>query len=232
MAFILVSCAPSSMDETLEEEKALSGPLLDQLDDCSYEGYNIGDEIYFPMYDGTIGSDYDAPTGFSLVNHAVLVPQIAFTVGDDCLCAVREYILEYENFPGTGDYVVEDANGNSLPYTAVVKDPADPNSNTVVTIDLFGVGTDVVLSALDDLDPKPTLVLAGGLCVVENVSNPPPGVEFADLTYPYEVTVPPHNGNPGRQQYYIPTQGIWSAEVAKLYNQINKGRGGSGGGNK
>ena len=222
MAFILVSCAPSSLDETLEEKMLAGVQAAQQLPDCVAQNLQIGDEVPFLLIDNTTNADYDPPSNFHLINYAYMGVSIPFTIGDDCTCNVKRYDLEFEDFPTTpGDFIIQDEDGQNIDFDTELVDD-NGYQTTVVTIDYDDITTDIFLNVNDNVHPAPELVTAGGLCVIENVSNPMSGTEYTGLMFPYTEIIRDYNGNVERERYHIPVQNLHNLKAAKLYTKLKQ----------
>lgn len=89
----------------------------------------------------------------------------------DCLCKVRNYELIFTGYNPEWTLTVTDLNGNPVAIDLIVD---EETGRAIVTILEPGNLLDQDLSILihvdnEDQDPDPTLVQAGGLCIVENV---------------------------------------------------------------
>ena len=93
------------------------------------------------------------------------------------------------------------------------------NQNPWLMLDPANISTDIYIVMNDNLDPKPTLLTAGGICMIENVNNPNgyigPG--------PYREANYNENGEQIGTTYYIPGRNLTNTTwVPLVYGKGSK----------
>ena len=123
----------------------------------------------------------------------------------DCLCEVQNFELTFEGVSPEWPILVLDSRGDTVQVditvdgsgmtTISIPQPQDlPGEFLTISID-FGMGEN---------DERPTLVTAGGLCIIENVVGTIIGQSNQTMAIPYQLTSSPANG-PTINRVFIPT---------------------------
>lgn len=204
----LFSCQSDPVQETRSELQGFQAELVDEDGDPC----DPGTEIDFALDTRMSGTpSFSLAAGVSVNNHATLVPEEIFDPATDCLCEVTHYIMDYNDYPTTFNsagttFQILDPAGDPIPYTAVGTNP------TRIIIDQDDIVGNLYVVTDDNLDPQPTLVLAGGLCMIENVSNPPP---TGEIMVPYRELDYNERGEVIGTKYYLPTAGLPYNEILK-----------------
>lgn len=186
--FLLSACN----SETSEEAQA----MFAQAD--SYGCY-CGDSVDFPL-------ETHLPEGAE-ADYEMDVETGSYSL-TDCLCEIVDFGFVFSGVDPNWPVVVLDARGDTVDFD--------------ITVDLFGTAYIVIPHPenLPDADlsvsvdfiadgeiPAPTLVHAGGLCIIENVVGTIPDPYLSQLQSTYILTEPPvQNGGDSIRRAFVPAK--------------------------
>lgn len=195
----------SCQSDPVESIKQEAGFQAEVIFDGDGDPCTIGDELDFTMELSSAAESAYVPSGnATLEAEATLVSGGVFTPSEECLCRVTKYQM---NFTGLGDpatlpageFQLLDAANNPIPYTATVGAHA-----TQITVNEDYL-TENMYVVTDGSELNLDLYWAGGICMIENLSNPYP---VGDWVTPLKMLEHDRNGEVVRVKYYLPTTGL------------------------
>lgn len=207
LAFTFTACQ-TGISEAMDDWPTLqfAEPTNDEESPC----YGQDPQQGFELDRATVTTTPSALGDPQTVGHLELIPDHSYSVAPLCMCWVDTYVLTFDEYPDpvyssyTNNAGVEvfPSSVNGITYT-------DPNTSAVtiigyeVTFGLTDLDEGVYFGFDDDLDPQPSLVQAGGLCMVDNVGAPDPNSNDRS-TGPWTAIVTDRNGFTSRR-YALPT---------------------------
>ena len=100
----------------------------------------------------------------------------------ECLCKVDYVELEFDYLPAASDISVFDDQGLALPFSPPIAISTPAGTRYRIEVYANDHEPDIMIDFAPTVTPIPTLMKAGGYCVVDNVSAPDPTTL---LTIPY-----------------------------------------------
>lgn len=201
LSICMFSCQPDAV-ESIKQEAGFQAEIL-------YDGdgdpCTIGGELDFSMDLASASESAYVPSGnATLEAEATLVSGGVFTPSEECMCRVTKYQL---NFTGLGDpailpageFQLLDGGNNPIPFSTYVGANA-----TQLTISEDNLSEEMYV-VTDGSELNLELIWAGGLCMIENLSNPYP---VGDWITPLKVAERDRNGEIIKIKYYLPTTGL------------------------
>lgn len=173
LAFLIsfgTSCNVSPQEETALPEPALAVGVGNNAWACA----TVGEAFTFNLETVTSGQTGGAGIPAGMSYHVFLAGTPPYQLGKNCMCKIQHYTLEFSNLPQGSLPVVEDLNGNSIPFTGPF---ATASGLEAITIHKKYLNYGLYVGFDGGLSPQPELMLAGGFCIVDNISAPyEPGV--------------------------------------------------------
>ncbi len=148
-------------------------------------------------------------------HHIIMVADASYNPNDACMCLVSDIHLDFLNIPDGKDFDLTqirilDQDGADIPRDITHGDVGEPSR---ITVDGANSVEDMYLVVPNSLDPLPHLTLAGGLCMIDNLSNPSPG-EY--IYHPYIEEERDRDGNLIERRVFMPIEGAWGELLKTL----------------
>jgi len=195
VAFVMTSCQNSLVEEGVTAHGAQMDQTVDENGiDCEMVSQEVG-------FDLDMETRQPNPPSFSIAGtlggYTSLHNVPSYQLGQNCLCEIQKFELDFSNLPNSSALNLYNDSGDPIQF-----DPPVSIGNNIsrITIGAEHLNMGLYIS-YNQADPSPSLVNAGGLCMVDNVSGPEGSTR--SWTTPYEHETVDDEGQP-ITLYYIP----------------------------
>ncbi len=217
LLLILAGVISSCQVGTLENESVEATLLSDVLEPCT-ENSEFDFDLELRNTTPAPQNSNNINPGFSIEGGTSIEFYAPYDYSD-CACRVENYILEFDFLPALStDLYLIDAEGEIVNSIASYN---PSNGNPWLVIDHSGISSDIFIVIDDNQNPKPELISAGGICMIDNIDNPNgytgPG--------PYRELEYNPKGEVIGQSYFIPGKNL---SAGRWVTQFNPGAGTGG----
>ncbi len=162
---LLASCNFSPQEPPLPPQ-----PVLAQVDgNNAWDCESTGDQYTFALESSTPGQVGGPAIPSGVAYYVYLGDTPPYELEKNCMCKLQHYTLEFDFLPLATQISLDNLNGISIPFSG----PSSTGNGTQeITISKRFLQSDVHIGFDPGINPKPVLLKAGGICIVDNISAP------------------------------------------------------------
>lgn len=167
---LLSSCNFSPQESPLPPQPVLAQIAGNNAWDCE----STGEQHTFALKSSTPGQ-VGGPVIPSAVAYYVYLDETPpYELGKNCMCKLQHYTFEFDFLPLASQISLNSINGISIPFSGP---SSTANGTQEITISKAFLQSEVLIEFHPGINPKPDLLEAGGICIVDNISAPLATVE-------------------------------------------------------
>jgi len=197
IALVVASCQNAPTEEGI----TAYGAQLEQTEsnDSNLDCDMVTNELGFDLNMNTRNPTPPTfPYAGTLAGYTSLHSVPPFQLGMNCLCRLQKFELEFTDLPNSNLLNLYNDSGDPVPFHGPSYNLSSNTYTVIISADNLNMGLYI---SYNQTDPSPSLVTAGGLCMVDNVSGPDSVSTY--WTRPYERQYTNGEGQT-TTEYFVP----------------------------